>query len=252
MEMNQDRLEEQAADSLLSGGPAGASGTDFVRVGPLLRAVRDVAPLPDASANDPIVAMMASLIRESAPVAAPTTSRRAPARRTFFRTRVVAGLLAALLLVGGGLAFAGVLPASLQTRASHLLHRIGIHAHPQVTHPATKPPVPLPSGGPSPVGHHGHGRPPTGGSSGSGSHTGGSGSQGAQGGQGGQGQQGGDGSGNGGSGGSSGDGGSGGGSGSGGNQGGSGSSGSSGNSGGQSDQGSGTASAGQGSGSDQG
>src|SRR5262245_60423149 len=107
MEMGQDRLEEQAADSLLSGGPAGDAGAEFVRPGWWLRVVGQMAPLPEASATDPIVARMAALIRESAPVAAPQgaraasgSSRRAvPVRGRLFRTRVVAGLLAALLLV---------------------------------------------------------------------------------------------------------------------------------------------------------
>jgi hypothetical protein len=192
--------------------------------------------------------MMAAVIRESAPVAASQERARVAAssrgrrsvRGRFFRTRVVAVLAAGLLLVGGGLAFAGVLPAPLQNGASHVLHRIGLHVPEHVAPAVSKPPVTVPSNQePAHPSRNGHETAPSGGGShGRTRHTG----SGIHGGQGDQGQQGGNGSDEGGSGGddsgSSGDD-----SGSSGNQsGGGGSSGSSGDSGGQNGQGTGNGS----------
>jgi hypothetical protein len=249
--MRDGHFDEHAADSVLEGKRPQA-GEEFDRVGALLHALTEVPPLKDGPTSDPIVARMAAVIRESPAFAAPegrashaVPSRLARERGRFFRTRLVAGLTAAILLVGGGLAFAGALPASLQNPASHLLHRIGIHVPAHVEHPASKGPVPAPSvAGPTPVHHRGH-EPshPGGGASHGGTKPP---SHGGDGEHGGQGQQGGDGSDGGGSGeGGSGDGGSGDG-GSGGDHSGDQGSGSTGDSGGQGDQG-----AADGSGSDQ-
>jgi hypothetical protein len=226
MEMGQVPHEEQAADTLLSGGPAGESGAEFVRVASLLRAMEAIPPIPEAATSDPIVARMASVIRESAAVASPQVSRRAsrkgiPVRRRFFRTRVVAGLLAALLLVGGGLAFAGILPASIQTRADHLLHRTSVHHSLKVEKPTPPAPLPSPTVPRSTRDHDKTSSRSSGGGSSPGSGDQGSGGSGSGGDQSGEGNQ------------------SGGGSGSGGDQSGDGGSGSSDGSGGQGDQGSG-------------
>jgi hypothetical protein len=124
-------LDRTTTEKMLSGAlRPDQAPPGYARVAAILSAAAWPALDGDSALRERTLSAMARAVQETASAAPPkdrTVRAHDKTRRRFLKTKLVAAMAAALLVMGSGLAFAGALPAPMQNAASQVLGRFGIH-----------------------------------------------------------------------------------------------------------------------------